>query len=152
MNTLIHSFGTRVATAILALSAMTPAPAAAAEAGTPPALQKIMRQLGEDMQQVTHAIAMEDWPRVVQLAPGIARHEQPPAGEKVRILSWLGSDAAQFRGFDGIVHEAATALGEAAGREDGEAVISSFAQLQRGCLGCHQRFRAAFIVRFHEEP
>ncbi|MGE0209565.1 MAG: cytochrome c [Lysobacteraceae bacterium] len=150
MNPTIRSLRALAALAAIALGAVAPPPAAA-EAGKPSALQGIMRQLGEDMQQVTHAISMEDWQRVARLAPGIARHAQPPAGEKLRILGWLGSDAAQFRGFDGAVHETATALGEAAVREDGEAVIASFAELQRNCLACHQRFRATFIARFHEK-
>ena len=109
MNPTIRPLRALAALAAIALGAVAPPPAAA-EAGKPPALQGIMRQLGEDMQQVTHAISMEDWQRVARLAPGIARHAQPPAGEKVRILGWLGSDAAQFRGFDGAVHETATAL------------------------------------------
>ena len=108
-----------------------------------------MRKLGEDMQQVTQAIAMEDWQRVAELAPGIGQHEQPPLGEKARILGWLGSNAGQFRGFDTAVHETASTLGEAARRGDGDAVIAAFADLQRGCLACHREFRAPFIERFH---
>jgi len=41
-----------------------------------------MEQLGRDMQAVTGAISMEDWARVVELAPKIARHAEPSLSEK----------------------------------------------------------------------
>lgn len=136
------------AAVVLSLLAGAPTALAASDVNSP-ALQRIMRKLGEDMQQVTQAIAMEDWQRVAELAPGIGQHEQPPLGEKARILRWLGSDAGQFRKFDTVVHERAAMLGDAAQQEDGNAVIAAFADLQRGCLACHRQFRAPFIARFH---
>ncbi len=41
---------------------------------------------------------------------------------------WLGADAGKFRGLDGQVHDAATAMGEAAQRNDGQAVIAAFSK------------------------
>lgn len=135
--------------AVLALAAL---PAAVAEeAAKPMALQSVMKQLGKEMQAVTAAISLEDWARVAELAPKIADHEQPPVMEKMRILTWLGTDAGKFRGFDGQVHDAATRLGDAASRGDGQAVIAAFAQLQQACLGCHQNYRTAFVEHFHEK-
>lgn len=113
------------------------------------ALQRVMKQLGADMQLVTGAISREDWARVADLAPKIARHAEPPSTEKIRILSWLGTDAGRFRGFDAQVHDAATGMGESATRGDGQAVIAAFAQVQQSCLGCHQNFRTAFVEHFH---
>lgn len=116
------------------------------------ALRDVMQQLGRDMQAITGAISTEDWIKVAELAPQIARHEQPPASEKFRILGWLGSDAGKFRGLDGDVEQAAAALGEAAQRGDGEAVIAAFARTQQSCLACHQSYRQSFIKQFYESP
>lgn len=115
------------------------------------ALQGVMQQLGRDMQAVTGAISREDWPAVARLAPKIADHPQPPLGEKIRILTWLGTNAGQFRGFDGQIHDAATAMGEAAARGNGQAVIAEFAKVQHGCLGCHEGFRASYVEHFHPQ-
>lgn len=120
-----------------------------AEPAEPLALQGVMQQLGRDMQTVTGAIATEDWGTVAELAPKIARHAEPPIAEKLRILSWIGSDAGKFRGFDGEVHDAATAMEEAAMRGDGQDVISAFSEVQLSCLGCHQNFREPFIKHFY---
>ena len=121
----------------------------AEEASKPMALHGVMEQLGQDMQAVTAAISKEDWAGVAELAPKIANHEQPPMMEKMRILTWLGTDAGRFRGFDGQVHDAASSMGEAAARADGQAVIAAFAQVQQACLGCHRNYRAAFVEHFH---
>lgn len=121
----------------------------AAEAVKPMVLRGVMEKLGRDMQAVTGAISKEDWALVGTLAPKIASHAGPPMTEKVRILSWLGNDAGKFRGFDGQTHEAATAMGEAAKRGDGQAVIAAFAHVQQSCLACHQGFRKSFVEHFH---
>ena len=112
-------------------------------------LRNVMSKLSQDMQGVLGAISKEDWQMVAALAPKIADHAEPPLSEKVRILSWLGSDAGKFRGFDGQAHDAATAMGEAAKRRDGQAVIAAFAKVQQSCLGCHQSFRQPFLEHFY---
>ncbi|MFT0548646.1 cytochrome c [Allopusillimonas ginsengisoli] len=116
------------------------------------ALKGVMEKLGQDMQAVTGAISNEDWALVAELAPKIARHAEPPPEEKVRIVTWLGKDAGKFRGFDVQVHEEATAMGEAATRSDGEAVINAFAKVQQTCLACHQSFRKPFVKQFYGTP
>jgi len=120
-----------------------------ADATKPMALRAVMDKLGRDMQAVTGAISREDWALVAELAPGIAKHAEPPLSEKMRILTWLGTDAGKFRGYDGQVHEAATAMSEAARRVDGEAVIAAFSRTQQGCLACHRSFRQSFIEQFY---
>ncbi|MCD6681312.1 MAG: cytochrome c [Burkholderiaceae bacterium] len=141
-----------VAALCAALLGLAVLPAARADEATKPmALRGVMKQLGKDMQAVTAAVSLEDWARVAELAPKIANHDQPPTMEKLRILGWLGADAGKFRGFDGQVHDAATAMGDAAGHGDGEAVIAAFAQVQQGCLGCHRNYRKAFVDHFHEK-
>lgn len=112
-------------------------------------LRRIMKDLGKDMQTVTDAISREDWARVAQVAPRIADHPQPPVGEKMRILAFIGSDVGKFKGFDEQTHQAAKAMQAAAGRGDGKAVIAAFANLQNSCLGCHQSYRKPFVEHFY---
>jgi cytochrome c556 len=115
----------------------------------PMALRDVMNRLGQDMQATTGAISKENWTQVAALAPKIANHAEPPMVEKARILLWLGTDAGKFRGFDEQVHKAAAAMGDAAERGDGQAVITAFAEVQQGCLGCHQSFRRPFVDHFY---
>lgn len=121
------------------------------EEGRPMALRTVMEKLGLDMQAVTGAISKEDWLSVAELAPRIAKHAEPPVSEKVHILAWLGADAGKFRGLDGQVHDAATAMGDAAKRSDGQAVIAAFSRTQQSCLACHQSFRHSFVEHFYGE-
>ena len=114
------------------------------------ALRSVMEKLGRDMQAVTGAISKEEWTLVAELAPKIAKHAEPPLGEKMRILGWLGTDAGKFRGFDGQVHDAASSMGDAAKRGDGPAVIAAFSKTQQSCLACHQSFRQSFMKQFYE--
>lgn len=119
------------------------------ETAKPMALRTVMEKLGQDMQAVTGAISKEEWALVVDLAPKIAKHAEPPLSEKMRILGWLGTDAGKFRGFDGQVQDAATAMGDAAKRGDGQAVIAAFSKTQQSCLACHQSFRQSFVEQFY---
>lgn len=125
--------------------------AQSAESEKPMALRSIMQTLGRDMQVVTGAISEENWPLIADLAPTIANHAEPPMSEKTRIVAWLGAEAGKFQGFDGQVHAAATAMGEAAKRGDGQAVIAAFSKTQQGCLACHQTFRLSFVEQFYGE-
>ena len=115
----------------------------------PLALRIIMQELSKNMQAVTDAISREDWARVAEIAPLIADHPKPPQEEKVRILSFIGQDAGRFKAFDGKTHQTAKELGEIASKQDGAAVISSFAALQSSCLACHQSFRRPFKKYFY---
>lgn len=135
-------------TACASLAACLPA-AAQNGPSEPLALRKIMQDLGHDMEAVTGAISREDWAAIARLAPRIARHPQPPAGEKLRILAFAGSNAGAFRAHDERTHDAAVALQKAAAHGDGASVIATFATLQNTCLACHQAFRSSFVEHFH---
>lgn len=115
-------------------------------------LRKIMQQLGKNMQSVTDGISREDWALVAQVAPRIAEHPQPPIGERMRILTYVGADMGRFKGYDEQTHKAARALEDAAARSDGFQVISAFAELQNTCLACHQAFRKPFVEHFYGRP
>lgn len=115
----------------------------------PLALRGIMHDLGEQAQTVAGAIAHEDWAQVAEAAVRIAEHPEPPPGEKARILTLIGAEAARFRGHDQKAGEAARTMAEAAKRQDGQAVIDAFHAVQTNCHGCHQEFRARLLEHFY---
>lgn len=114
---------------------------AAQAADKPASLREIMQDLGQQMQKGADAISREDWAAIALIAPKLAEHPAPPAAEKVRILTALGSDATRFRELDHQTHHAAEEMGEAAKKADGQGVISAYAKVQSACLACHQGFR-----------
>lgn len=151
MNCCKHHLARAIASVAVLLAFVVIRQAQATEPAKSMALQNVMATLGRDMQAVAGAISREDWTEVARLAPDISYHPEPPLSEKVRILAWLGKDIGRFRSFDGQVHEEATAMGEAATRGDGPAVITRFAKVQQSCLACHQIFRKSFQEHFHEK-
>lgn len=121
----------------------------ATHAAEPLALQKIMKELGKNMQVITDGISREDWEQVEKTAPLIADHPQPPLVEKMRIMRFIGTDMGKFKAFDGETHAQAQALGRAAGARDGPGVILAFQKLQTSCYACHSEFRKPFVTHFY---
>lgn len=140
--------GTGAAAVLLALSLFI-APSADAADRDPLELQRIMQELGEQMQFVAGAISREDWEAVAGAAPGIGKHRAPSFTEKTRIMAFLGSHAAEFRAADRLTHDAAMKMGRAAQRRDGEGVIQAYAEVQQACLACHQAHRKEFRAHFY---
>jgi cytochrome c556 len=132
---------------LLALGcALAPLASPAAEAL---ALQRVMKDMGRDMQAITDGISREDYAVVEKAALAIADHPQSPLGEKMRILGFVGSNKARFKAFDGETHDNAMALATASKSGNGEDVIRSFQKLQSSCLACHQAFRKPFVDHFY---
>lgn len=121
----------------------------AAQATEPLALQQVMKDMGKNMQIVTDGISREDWTLVEYTAHLIGEHPEAPLSEKVRIMTFMGSNMGRFKSFDGQTHEAAHEMAEAAQEKDGPKVIAAFQKLQTGCLSCHQAFRPAFVAHFY---
>ena len=65
-------------------------------AAAPLALRKIMRDLGLHMQAITDGISRGDWALIAKVAPLVADHPQPPLGEKMRIMSFVGTNTPRF--------------------------------------------------------
>ena len=124
-------------------------PDAFAETVKPLALRKIIQDLGQHMQSITDGISREDWEWIGITSARIADHPTPPFGEKLRILSFVGSDVSKFKSYDGKTHDAAILLGEAATQKDAQAVIQAFSNLQHSCMECHQTFRKRFLEKFY---
>ncbi|MGV8935133.1 MAG: cytochrome c [Gallionellaceae bacterium] len=119
------------------------------QATEPLAFQGVMKNLGKHMQTIAGAIALEDWELVEKTAPLIGAHPQPPAEEKARIFSFIGSNMDKFKAIDMETHEAAHELQHAAHAKDGQQVIVAYQKLQSACLGCHQAFRKPFVAHFY---
>lgn len=112
-------------------------------------LHRIMQEIGKNMQTITEAISREDWASDAKVAPQIAEHPEPPVIEKMRILTFIGTNMGTFESHDEITHQAAQALEKVAARNDGQGVITAFANLQSSCLACHQNFRQTFVEHFY---
>lgn len=118
-------------------------------AAEPLALQKIMKDLGKNMQLITDGISREDWEQVEKTASLIADHPQPPLAEKMRILRFAGTSMGQFKTYDGETHDQAQVLGRAAKSKDAPGVILAFRKLQTSCYNCHSEFRKPFVTHFY---
>lgn len=120
-----------------------------AHAAEPLALQKVMKDLGKNMQTITDGISRGDWELVEKTAPLIADHPQPPMTEKMRIMSFVGTGMSKFKAYDGETHDQAQAVGKAAKAKDGPGVILAFQKLQTSCYNCHSEFRKPFVGHFY---
>lgn len=112
-------------------------------------LRHIMQDLDKNTRAISHGIEEKDWPLVAKLAALIADHPTPPLGEKVRILTYLGTDALAFRGLDKDAEAAAASVQKAAEKEDGSGVIAAFGRMQSACMACHESYRAPFLQHFY---
>ncbi len=118
-------------------------------ATSPLALRKIMQDLGKNMQTITDGISRGDWVLIEKIAPLVADHPEPPPGEKMRILGFVGTNMTKYKAHDGETHEQAQAVGKAAKAKDGPGVILAFQKLQTSCYNCHSEFRKPFVAHFY---
>lgn len=119
------------------------------QAAEPLALQKVMKDLGVNMQVITDGISRGDWERVEKAASLVADHPRPPLSEKMRIIRFVGTDMGKFKAFDGETHDQAQAVAKAAKVQDGQGVILAFQKLQTSCYNCHSAFRKPFVEHFY---
>ncbi len=115
----------------------------------PLALQKIMSDMGENMQAITAGISAENWQQVEKNAVLIADHPQPPIIDKVRIMSFIGMQMGAFKELDGKTHEAARKLAKTVNSQNGYEIIAAFSELQNTCMACHVKFRQSYVKHFY---
>ena len=121
-----------------------------AHATQPLELRKIMKDLGKNMQAITDGISREDWELVEKTAPLIADHPQPPMAEKMRIMSFMGTNMGKFKAHDGETHEPAQAVGKAAKAKTARASYSP-SRSSRPAVTTATGFRKPFVEHFYGE-
>ena len=137
---------------LISLSLATLTGGALAQSASEPLVPRsVMVQMQADTQAAADAIARQDWASVASHADRLAHHAEPPALEKVRILSWLLTDAMTFRNYDLQVKAAAAELATAAQHKDTTAASRDLARMQQSCDGCHNSFRAQFLAHFYAQ-
>jgi len=82
----------------------------------------------------------------------VAGHPGISAGELERIEAELGPEMAEFAAADEAVHRASVRLHEAAEAREMGNVLQRLAEVQRGCVDCHGRFRERLSTRQSADP
>lgn len=113
----------------------------ASTAGAGELLLPIMQRLGTSMVALTHGLMTDDHAAVQRSAAAIADHVPIAAADLARIRRVLGAEMGEFERLDAAVHDAAVRLHQAAEGGDPARVVTVLAEVQRGCVGCHARFR-----------
>lgn len=113
----------------------------ASEAADPGLLRSIMVDLGADMNEISRGLWQDDLPAVAVAAKAIAEHPHVSDTERARIQRLLGASFADFVQGDRRVHDAALRLSGAAAAGELAGTLDQLAELQAGCVACHQEFR-----------
>ena len=104
-------------------------------------LLPIMLGMSADIAGVMQGLWLGDYNRLSERARSLADHAPISAAEIARIESVLGAEMAAFEAADGVVHEAAVRMSEAADARDIDGLLTELATVQRGCVACHNTFR-----------
>ena len=147
-----RTFKASITSGVIAALLATVGPASWADdsvKSSPFVLQKVMKDLGKNLQTITDGIPREDWELVEKTTSLVADHPQPPMTEKMRIMGFMGTNMGKFKTYDGETHEHAQAVGKAAKAKDGPGVILAFQKLQTSCYNCHSEFRKPFVAHFY---
>jgi len=110
-------------------------------AADPGLLLTIMVGLGDNMKAISDALWRDDLATVASEADAIAAHAHVSAAERQRIQTVLGDRFADFVEGDHRVHESAVRLAGHAAAGDPGAILGELAELQSGCVACHDAFR-----------
>ncbi len=111
------------------------------EIADPGLLRTIMVDLGIDMSEISRGLWLDDLSLVATAAKSVAEHPHVSDEERARIQVVLDANFADFIQSDRRVHDAAVRLSTAAASGDLTATLNHLAELQGGCVACHQDFR-----------
>lgn len=104
-------------------------------------LLTIMVELGDDMEALSDALWRNDLASLATAAGAIADHPKVSATERGRIQAALGDRFPDFVKGDQRVHNSALRLAEHATAGETSAILQELAELQSGCVACHDVFR-----------
>lgn len=110
-------------------------------------LRPIMLHMAAEMGGLMQALWLENYRGMAAHASAIAGHAHISGEEVVRIETELGPEMPAFEAADEAVHEASVRLQHAALERDLDAFVEQLAEVQRGCVGCHSRFRERLSTR-----
>jgi len=110
-------------------------------------LLPIMLQMEVDMSGLMQALWREDYEQVSAHAAAVAGHPGVSAQELDRIKTELGPEMGEFVAADEAVHQASVDLHEAADARELNRLLEKLAEVQRGCVDCHSRFRERLSTR-----
>ena len=105
-----RTFKASITSGVIAALLATVGPASWADdsvKSSPFVLQKVMKDLGKNLQTITDGIPREDWELVEKTTSLVADHPQPPMTEKMRIMGFMGTNMGKFKTYDGETHEQA---------------------------------------------
>lgn len=104
----------------------------------------LMNYLEHHMLAVNRSLIWDDLSGLHAAARAIAHHPMLPMGERVKVLSQLGSDATAFRAHDAQMQEVAQGLADAALQGDRREIEKLHWQLIERCAECHRDFGHRF--------
>jgi cytochrome c556 len=115
----------------------------------PTSLKEIMRELRENLIEISDGLLVDDFEKIARGAIGIAEHPQIPAAQKQLVATELGEEMASFKQLDTRVHDLSLEIHAAAKALDRDAATSGFQQLIEGCFDCHYKYeeRIAEILK-----
>jgi len=108
-------------------------------------LKQIMQQLGRDFDSLNQAILREDFAGAATAAHAIGFHDTPSMGQRMKLMTSLGTDMAKFKKADGKVHDLAITTEKAAKANDMPLLIKSQSELLSACMACHTSYRSRVV-------
>jgi cytochrome c556 len=111
-------------------------------------LKLVMQGLLKDTQELTAAMLNEDFALIATKAENIADHPKPSMVTRMKVMKAMGSDMAQFKANDGVVHKAALAIMTNAQQKNIDGVGENFKKMIGGCLSCHGQFKNSVSALF----
>jgi len=108
-------------------------------------LRQIMQQLGRDFDSLNQAILREDFAGAEAAAHAIGFHDKPSMGQRMKLMSSLGTEMKNFKKADGVVHGLAIKLEAAAKAKDMPLLIQHQSQILSACMACHTSYRSRVV-------
>jgi len=117
----------------------------ASEPASDGSLKQIMQQLSKDYSDLNHAILIEDFDGAASAAHAIAYHDKPSLGQRMKVLSELGSEMSEFKKADDKVHNLAIKIEKAAQTKDMPLLLMHQTQMISACMFCHTSYRSRVV-------
>lgn len=138
----LHAEDTRAPVSRDATPGPTPSHAGHGAGQEPQALLPIMLGMSADIAGLMQAMWLDDYDGLSERARRLAEHAPISAAEIARVESVLGAEMKAFEAADAVMHSAAVRMSEAADARNIDRLLEDLAAVQRGCVACHNTFRA----------